>query len=124
MASVEHKYSPEEYQITRQKITKSMQILNNKISPQFNAVKQRIIQMAVGNIVGSNIFNTFAVMGIPALIGNLTIPSGIIVFTLPVSIGAALMYVIITMDKKINRLEGSLMLLFYCFFIGSIFNLI
>ncbi|MDX1407866.1 MAG: calcium/sodium antiporter, partial [Saprospiraceae bacterium] len=36
--------------------------------------------IAIGNVLGSNLFNTFAVMGIPALIGPLVIPESILGF--------------------------------------------
>ena len=37
-------------------------------------------EMAIGNVMGSNIFNSFAVMGIPGLIGSLHIPEDVISF--------------------------------------------
>jgi len=87
------------------------------------AAKKGNAEMAIGNILGSNIFNTFAVMGIPALIGDLTIPNNILTFSLPVMIIATLMYFFITQDRKISRWEGSILLLFYVVFIAKIFNL-
>jgi cation:H+ antiporter len=80
-------------------------------------------EITIGNILGSNIFNTLMVMGIPAMIGTLAIPAGIITFSLPLSLVAALLYIIIIFDQKVNRLEGGLLLLFYIFFLLHIFNL-
>jgi len=79
-------------------------------------------EMAIGNIIGSNIFNTFVVMGVSALVGTLTIPKAIIEFSLPVFIFATVLYVVITMDKKVNRWEGGLLLAFYLFFIGQLYG--
>ncbi len=81
-------------------------------------------EMAVGNVMGSNIFNCFAVMGIPGLILPLHIPESIIHFSMPLSIAASLVFVMITMDQKINRWEGSLLLTCYFFFLGKIFGII
>ncbi len=81
-------------------------------------------EMAVGNVIGSNIFNTLAVMGIPALFGTLIIPASVVSFPIPVFLGATVMMVVITSDKKIFRFEGLLLLSFYIFYIGHIIGLI
>lgn len=88
------------------------------------ASKKGNMEMAVGNVIGSNIFNTFAVMGISAFIGKLTIPVDIMSLTVPVFLGATLMFIIITSDKKIFRFEGVLLIGFYIYFIGNLFGLI
>jgi len=80
-------------------------------------------EMAVGNVMGSNIFNSFAVMGIPGLIGSLHIPEGVISFALPFSIAATFLYVIIKVDRKLNLWEGCLLLLFYLFFLLHLFGI-
>jgi cation:H+ antiporter len=87
------------------------------------AVRKNKPEIAVGNILGSNIFNSLAVMGIPSLIGKLTIPDSMMSFGLPVMLMATLLYVFITQDKEISRWEGWLLLIFYLFFIGKLFNL-
>ena len=81
-------------------------------------------ELVVGNIVGSNIFNTFAVMGIPALLGTLTIPASAVDFSLPVFIAVTMLHVIITVDRRVTRSEGAFLLVFYLFFIGRLFNLV
>ncbi len=83
------------------------------------AVRKGKSEMAVGNILGSNIFNTFAVMGIPALFGALVIPQSILTFALPVLLIATLLFYLICQDNKVTRWEGWLLLLFYIFFIGK-----
>jgi len=80
-------------------------------------------EIAIGNILGSNIFNTFAVMGIPALFGILIIPQSILTFGLPIMLIATLLFFFITQEKEITKWEGYLLLLFYIFFIGKLFNL-
>lgn len=88
-----------------------------------SAVRRGNAEMAVGNVLGSNIFNTFAVMGIPALFGALIIPQNIIAFGLPMMIIATLLYFFMTQEKEITIWEGYILLLFYVFFIGKLFNL-
>jgi cation:H+ antiporter len=79
--------------------------------------------LAVGNVLGSNIFNAFAVMGIPALVGTLVVPQSIIAFSLPLMIIASLLYFFIAQDKEITHWEGWILILFYIVFIGKTFAL-
>ena len=80
-------------------------------------------EIAVGNVMGSNIFNSFAVMGIPGLIGSLHIPENVLFFALPFSIAATFLFVIIMVDRKLNLWEGCLLLLFYLFFLLHLFGI-
>ena len=88
------------------------------------AVRKGKPEMAIGNIMGSNAFNAFAVLGIPRLIGPLVIPASVIDYSLPVFFVAALLFVIVTVDEKVNRWEGWLMLMFYLFFVSRLFQLV
>ena len=89
-----------------------------------SAARKGKAEMAVGNVLGSNIFNALLVMGIPSFISTLIIPTSILVFSLPVMLIVTLMYFFITQDKEITRWEGWMLLIFYIFFIGKIFSLI
>ena len=94
-----------------------------ELAVTFSAAKKGKPEIAVGNVLGSNIFNTLAVMGIPALFGTLVIPSSMIYFSLPVMIIATLMFFFITINKEITKWEGWLLIVFYGLFIGKVFNL-
>lgn len=76
--------------------------------------------IAVGNVLGSNIFNTYIVMGIPSLIGPLTIPSSINEFYLPMMVAMTILFGIMANNKKITRWEGAVLLMFYILFAGAI----
>ncbi len=88
-----------------------------------SASKRGNPEMAVGNIIGSNIFNGLVVMGIPSLIAPLHIPHSIIIFSLPTLIAAVLIYSFMVHDKKINQLEGGTLLIFYFYFVGRILGI-
>ena len=94
-----------------------------ELSVTISAARKGKPEITIGNILGSNIFNSLMVMGLPAMIGKLKIPEGIITFSLPLSLVAVLLFIIIIFDRKVNRLEGALLLLFYVFFILRLFNL-
>jgi cation:H+ antiporter len=79
-------------------------------------------ELAIGNVLGSNIFNAFAVVGFSAFFGTLIIPTSILTFALPLMLIATLLYVFITQDKQITQWEGGLLVIFYIFYIGKLFN--
>lgn len=80
-------------------------------------------EIAIGNVLGSNIFNVFGVMGIAGLFGTITIPHSILIFGLPVMIIATLLYFFITQDKEITQWEGGVLVIFYLLFIAKLFNI-
>lgn len=88
------------------------------------AVKMKKAEIAIGNVLGSNIFNTFAVMGIPSLIGSLVIPASVLTFSLPLMLIASFLYLFMTQDKIITRWEGWLLVIFYAFFLGKTFGIV
>lgn len=93
-----------------------------EIIVSIQAAKSKKTDIILGNIFGGNIFKSFSVMGIPALIQPLTISKSIINFCMPVSVAATILFLFVLLDKKINRGEAVLMLLFYVFFILKLFK--
>lgn len=75
------------------------------------AVKKNT-QMALGNIVGSNIFNITLILGLSSQVMPLT-SSGITAVDYIVMIGAAIVPLLLGFTGKINRLAGAAM--FLCF---------
>ena len=82
-----------------------------------SAVKKGKTSIAVGNVLGSNIFNTYVVMAIPSFFGNLSIPKDLVISDVPLMMIMTILFGIIANNKKITRWEGTLLILFYLFFI-------
>lgn len=76
-------------------------------------------EMAVGNVLGSNLFNILAVMGIPSMIAPLVIPESIISFTLPMLIMSSLIFMIIAQAKRVYRIYGFLFILMYLYYVSK-----
>lgn len=94
-----------------------------ELTVSITAIKKKKTEMAIGNLLGSNIFNAFAVMGVAGLFGNLIIPQSILVSSIPFMLAATFLYFFITVDKKISKWEGMILLLFYVlFFITTILS--
>ncbi len=78
-----------------------------------NAARKGKTSIAVGNVLGSNIFNTYVVVSIPSFFGELKIPDDITVYYVPLMIAMTILFGIMSNNKKITKWEGSVLLLFY-----------
>jgi len=62
--------------------------------------------LAIGNVVGSNIANVLLILGISALIAPLLVHEQIIRQEIPIMIGASLVVVAMALDGEIGRVEA------------------
>ncbi|NJN18668.1 MAG: calcium/sodium antiporter [Oscillochloris sp.] len=62
--------------------------------------------IALGNVVGSNIFNILFILGISALIGPLAVQRQLIRVDVPLMIGASLALLLISLDGSISPIDG------------------
>lgn len=77
--------------------------------------------IAVGNVVGSNIFNILVVLGLSSAVSptGTVVSSDAIAFNIPVMIGVAMVCLPICITgNKISRREGSLLLAYYLLYAG------
>lgn len=71
-------------------------------------------EIALGNIIGSNIFNIMFVLGISSTINPITINSNIVIdIALMIMVTFVVMIFATTHKRKINRIEGSVLLTIY-----------
>ncbi len=89
-----------------------------------NATRQGKAELAIGNALGSNVFNVFVVMGISGLLAPLTVPNTILFEAMPVLIVSTLVMFFATQDRKLTIWEGWLFFMLYAWFIGSTFNVL
>ncbi len=87
-----------------------------------NAARKGKSSIAVGNVLGSNIFNTYVVVGVSSLFGSLTVPGRVLDFFIPLMLIMTILFGIMSNNKKITRWEGALLLMFYCLFAAEIFR--
>ena len=77
--------------------------------------------VAIGNVVGSNIFNVFLILGLCALIRPLPLTAGNLRRDIPFGVATSLLLLVLAMDSwfkagavdRIGRLDGILMLVIY-----------
>ena len=81
-------------------------------------------EISIGNILGSNIMNIISVLGITALIKPITTVREVLTIDMPWMLGAGvilLLFMLPANKGRINRFEGTVMLLGYASYIYFIF---
>ena len=79
--------------------------------------------VAVGNILGSCVFNTLGVAGVAALVGEVRATPDLLSLPLPVFAASALLFYLLTLDKRVSRWEGIIFVLLYVLFVLEISRL-
>ncbi len=82
-----------------------------EVAVSINAALSGSTDLAVGNVVGSNIFNVLFILGISALITPLVVHSQIIRQEVPILIGSCLLMFALSADNRIDLTESVLLLL-------------
>ena len=85
-----------------------------------SAARRGQAELAVGNILGSCVFNTLAVTGTAALVGRVLVPAELQAFALPFVAASTLFFYLLTQDKRISRWEGMLLLVMFAFFMVTL----
>ena len=67
--------------------------------------------IALGNVIGSNIFNVALILGVAALIRPVVIHSQLIRREMPILLGCSLIFMLMMGDKIIHRWEGWVLIL-------------
>lgn len=77
-------------------------------------------EMAIANVVGSNIFNTLFILGLAALVSPLLVSRQLVRQDVPIMIGVSLLVLLLVMDGQLARWEAAvlfLLLLAYTLFL-------
>src|SRR6056297_1956307 len=62
--------------------------------------------IAVGNIIGSNIFNVLFILGLSALIVPLIVSQQLVRLDVPLMIALSVIVLILALDKSFSRMDG------------------
>jgi cation:H+ antiporter len=89
----------------------------------FAAIRKNEAELAIGNVLGSNLFNLLVAGGIGALFSpeGLIIPHSLLTFDLPILLGASIfLFPMALTGEHLVRWEGALLIfyyIFYCFWV-------
>lgn len=86
-------------------------------------------EVAFGNVIGSNIFNLYFILGVAGIIYPIVVEKSIIKKEIPFSLFAALLLLVLTNDdflwgkgNVLDRLDAIILLVFFTFFIIYVFK--
>ncbi len=87
------------------------------------AAIRRHADVAVGNILGSNIFNLLGILGVSALLQPLPVSARILQFDQWIMLGTSLLLLLfLYTGHRLSRLEGGILLAGYGFYVGLSFT--
>jgi cation:H+ antiporter len=78
--------------------------------------------VALGNVLGSNLFNLLSIIGIASLVGPIPVPEGMLAKDLWVMLGASVLLVFwVLTGRSIGRLGGAAFLALYAAYLATLF---
>lgn len=87
------------------------------------AVIRRQVDVAVGNILGSNLFNLLGILGVSSLLQSLPFPRRMVVFDQWVLLGCSIaVLLMLWTGRRLSRVEGALFLLAYAAYLFVTFR--
>jgi cation:H+ antiporter len=84
--------------------------------------------IAVGNVIGSNIFNVFLILGVTALIAPLSVQSSTVWKEIPFSLAAVVILFLLTRDIQapeqgvLSRIDGTILLVLFVMFLLYVYR--
>ena len=93
-----------------------------ELAISLGAALQGAPDLAMGNIIGSNIANVLLILGLVALIVPLVVDKQLVWLDVPVMIGASLLVMLMAMDGRIARWEGGVLLLCAVVYIAKLLH--
>lgn len=77
--------------------------------------------IALGNILGSNIYNVLGILGATAVVHPLAVPAAILRFDVWVMLAATLLLILFaTTGRRLSRIEGAVFLLAYAAYVAAL----
>ena len=84
-----------------------------ELAVNYFSVKKGKAALAIGNVMGSCIFNILVIPGLVSMMGNLTASGQVLTLALPMLLAASAFFYLLAQDKRISTWEGALFLILY-----------
>lgn len=88
-----------------------------ELAVNITAIKQGKAEMAIGNVLGSCVFNTLFIPAAASFFGPIFVTDNLLYFSLPVMAACGLLFYLLTQDKKVSVWEGLMFISLYGLFI-------
>ena len=89
-----------------------------QMAVSLQAAFQENADIAVGSVIGGNIFNTLVTLGLSALIIPLRVSRQLVRLDIPLMIVASLLIFGLAFNEELGRFDGMLMLLIFALYLG------
>jgi cation:H+ antiporter len=89
-----------------------------EVAVSVGAVLDGKTDIAIGNVVGSNIFNVLFILGLSALITPLVVHIQLIRQEVPIMLGTSLLLLVLSVDGRLSMLEGGLLFALFLAYTG------
>lgn len=80
-------------------------------------------EIAVGNVIGSNLFNALGVVGVATLFGTVAAPPVIVSYALPCMVGVTVLGFFVLQEREMTPWDGWLLLVLYAGFNLELFRI-
>ena len=80
-----------------------------EVAVSLGAVLDGQTDIALGNVVGSNIFNVLFILGLSALITPLVVHIQLIRQEVPILVGTSLLLLVLSLDGRVSALDGAML---------------
>jgi len=78
-----------------------------ELAVSIGAARSGEAELAIGNVVGSNIFNVLVVLGVSAIIGGgLVVAQKIVRIDVPLMVGVSVLVIVMSLNGVLGRVEG------------------
>jgi cation:H+ antiporter len=89
-----------------------------EVAVSLGAVLDGQTDIALGNVVGSNIFNVLFILGLSALITPLVVNIQLIRQEVPIMLGACLLLVVLSLDGRVSAIDGAMLFVLLLVYTG------
>ncbi len=80
-----------------------------ELAVSFTSALNGQADLALGNVIGSNIFNVLFILGVSALIAPLVVAQQLVRWDVPIMVGVSVLLLLMAIDGSISRLDGALL---------------
>jgi cation:H+ antiporter len=89
-----------------------------ELATTVTAAFKKLQGIALGNIIGSNVFNLLMVLGLSALAGTIVVESVLLTYSIPMMLLLTVLLILfMRVENRLGKLDGLALLMIYGFFI-------
>ena len=93
-----------------------------ELAVSISSAMQGLSDVSLGNVVGSNIVNIGAILGISSIISPIIVSKSLIRKEVPIMVGISFLLLAISIDGKIDFIDGALLVIGIIAFTGYIYR--